>query len=117
MTGEASKAGMTAEQFKAYACTKLPPFLDCSKLIIDMRKASTFADIDAGMPNLSLDSNGAVNNSWQYDTGGAGSIMILRVMYVWNVQLGPLNLDFSNAGYGKRLLIGTMVFKSEPYKS
>jgi hypothetical protein len=41
--------------------------------------------------------------------------MIVRVMYLWNVQLGPLGLDFSNAGRGRRLLIGTMVFKSEPY--
>lgn len=115
MTGEASKGGITADQFRTYACNKMPPVVDCSRLIVDLQKANNFNDIDTSMPTLTLDGAGQIGNSWQYTMGGSGDIMILRVMYVWSVSLGPLNLDFSNAGRGRRLLIGTMVFKSEPY--
>jgi Flp pilus assembly protein TadG len=115
LTGQATRNGMSRSDFLTYTCSKLPPFLDCAKVMIDVRKASSFTGIDATTPVVTYDGAGNITNNWQFDAGGSGDIMILRVMYVWQVQLGPLNLDFSNAGAGKRLLIGTMVFKSEPY--
>ncbi len=115
LTGQATRAGMSRSDFLSYTCSKLPPFLDCAKVMIDMRKATSFDGVDTSAPTVTYDSAGTITNGWQYDPGGSGDIMILRVMYVWQVQAGPLNLDFSNAGAGKRLLIGTMVFKSEPY--
>lgn len=117
LTGQATQGNMTPAAFKARACTQLPSFLNCNKLMIDVRKAAdkSFASLDAGQPAITYDSSGNVTNSWRYDQSSPGDIMILRVMYLWNVQLGPLDLDFSNAGRGKRLLIGTMVFKSEQF--
>ena len=115
LTGQATRTGMNRADFLTYTCSKLPPFLDCAKVMIDVRKASSFAGVDASAPTITYNIAGNPSNNWQYDAGGSGDIMILRVMYAWQVQLGPLNLDFSNAGAGKRLLIGTMVFKSEPY--
>ncbi len=115
MTGQANQTGMTSSQFRTYACGQIPPILDCSKLFVDVRSAGSFDALDAGDPVITYDTAGNVNNNWKFETGNAGTIMIVRVMYLWNVQLGPLNLDFSNAGRGRRLLTGTMVFKSEPY--
>ena len=117
LTGQASQAAMTSSQFRTYACGRMPPIFDCSKLIVDVRSAASFDTIDTGAGDPTFDSTGKMNNNWQFSAGSAGQIMTVRVMYLWNVQLGPLNLDFSNAGGGKRLLTGTMVFKSEPYKS
>jgi Flp pilus assembly protein TadG len=115
MTGQATQAGMNVTQFRSYACGQIPPVLDCSKLFVDVRSAGSFDALDDADPVVTYDGNGAINNSWRFETGAPGTIMIVRVMYLWNVQLGPLGLDFSNAGRGRRLLIGTMVFKSEPY--
>ncbi|MFS0770937.1 TadE/TadG family type IV pilus assembly protein [Sphingomonas sp. 1P08PE] len=117
MTGQASNDAMTADQFRSYACGRIPPIFDCSKLIVDVRSATSFDGIDTGSPTVTYNASGDANNNWQFTTGSAGTIMIVRVMYLWNTQMGPLNLDFSNAGSGKRLLVGTMVFKSEPYKA
>ncbi len=115
MTGQANQAGMTASQFRTYACAQIPPILDCGKLMVDVRSAASFDALDGVDPVVTYDGAGGVSNNWRFETGASGTIMIVRVMYLWNVQLGPLNLDFSNAGRGRRLLIGTMVFKSEPY--
>lgn len=117
MTGQARSTSMTAAQFRNYACGQMPPILDCNKLIVDVRSADSFSDIDTRRPDIARDKSGNVSNTWQFSTGDTGRIMIVRIMYLWNVQLGPLDLDFSDAGRGKRLLTGTMVFKSEPYKS
>jgi Flp pilus assembly protein TadG len=115
MTGQAKQAAMDATQFRTYACGQIPPVLDCSKLFVDVRSAASFDAIDGDDPAITYNAAGNVNNNWRFETGAPGTIMIVRIMYLWNVQLGPLDLDFSNAGSGRRLLVGTMVFKSEPY--
>ncbi|MFS0770934.1 TadE/TadG family type IV pilus assembly protein [Sphingomonas sp. 1P08PE] len=117
MTGQANRAAMTADQFRAYACSQMPPIVDCSKLMVDVRSAPSFDAIDTGDIAPTYDASGNVNTGLQFNAGSADAIMIVRVMYLWNVQLGPLDLDFSNAGRGKRLLTGTMVFQSEQYNS
>ena len=114
-TGQAQQQGMTAAQFKTAACTKLPPFLACSKLMVDVRKASTFAAIDTTVPTITYDANGNPTNSLAYNLGGAGEIVILRLMYLWPVGTGPLGLNIANSGTANRLLIATTVSKTEPY--
>jgi len=117
MTGQAKQAAMSAAQFRTYACGQMPRIFDCNNLIVDVRTAADFSNIDTDTPGITYNPDGTVSNAWQFNSGGSQSIMIVRLMYFWNVQIGPLSLDFSNAGRGKRLLIGTMVFKSEPYRS
>ncbi len=116
MTGQAKGAAMTSEQFRNYVCGQMPSVFDCSKVMIDVRPAGPIDDLDTDDPTITYDTNGKPTNT-QFDTGSANAILIVRVMYNWNVQLGPLNLDFSNNGSGRRLLTGVMVVMSEPYKS
>lgn len=115
MTGTAQKANTTQAQFKALACKQLPPFLSCSNLMVDVQKASSFSAINMASPVLTFGKNGQVKNSWSYTPGGAGDIVILRLMYIWSTPLGPLHLNLSNLSNGRRLLLATSVFKSEPY--
>ena len=44
----------------------------------------------------------------------SGSIVVVRVMYLWPVFLGPLGLNLSNQPSNKRLLMATAAFKNEP---
>jgi Flp pilus assembly protein TadG len=115
MTGQVQKANMTAAQFKTAACNNLPSFFKCANLMIDIRTASAFSAASTAMPALTYDANGNPTNVWTYDVGGAGSIVVMRVMYVWPVLPGPLNFNLANQGTAKRMLMATSVFKSEPY--
>lgn len=116
MTGSVTQATKTKAQFLADACTTLPPYMKCANLVADVRTADSFSNLDMSMPTLTYDSNGNVVGGTTYNTGVSGGIVILRLMYRWPVSPGPLGFNLSNTGSaGQRLLVGTMVFKSEPY--
>ncbi len=95
MTGQAQEGGMTAAQFKTAVCASLPPYL--------------------GMPTLTYDSSGNVNNGFSYTPGTQGAIVVVRLMYLWPTITGPLGFNISNQTGNKRLLIATSVLKSEYY--
>lgn len=115
MTGSAQTSGMTQPNFKATACNNLPSFMKCANLMIDVQNANDFASVDTSTPTLTYDGSGNVTNSWKFTPGNAGSIVIMRMMYQLPVVSGPLGFDLSNMGSGRRLLIATSVFKTEPY--
>ena len=114
-----SSSGMTAaqlqERFRTATCAALPPFLNCSGVMVDVQSYSTFSQVSTTLPTITYNSNGAVSNSWNYNLGGAGSIVIVRLMYIWPVPAGPLGFSLSNMGGNNRLLMSTSVAKSEAY--
>ena len=113
--GSAQKANLSKTDFTAAACKNLPSFMQCQNLMIDVQTANTFAAIDTINPTLTYNGMGNVNNNWKFQPGTAGSIIVMRTMYILPVISGPLGLNLANMGKGKRLLIATSVFKSEPY--
>jgi len=115
LTGGAQNGNLTQAQFKSSACTKLPAFMKCANLIVDVQVASNFSSANTGTPTLTYDSNGNINNNWQYSPGVPGQITVARIMYIWDVSKGPLGFDLSTMSNGKRLLISTSVFRVEPY--
>lgn len=115
LTGEAQTSATGKDAFKQQVCDDLPSYLKCANVYVDVRKASTFADIDTAKPTITYNGTGAVSNSFAYDLGGAGEIVILRLMYLWPVSTGPLGFDLSNSGANKRLLVATSVAKTETY--
>lgn len=115
LTGAAQNSNMSKTQFKELVCSKLPAFMKCANVIVDVQAASNFASATTGVPTLTYDSNGNISNNWAYQPGAAGQITVARIMYVWNVRQGPLGFDLSTMSSGKRLLMSTSVFKTEPY--
>ncbi|HEX8484201.1 TadE/TadG family type IV pilus assembly protein [Sphingomonas sp.] len=115
MTGVAQTSGMTREQFKSLVCAGLPAFMKCQNVMVDVRTATTFSSANTAAPTITYDSNGNPNNSWSFAPGGAGAITIVQIMYVWDVQKGPLGFDLATMSRGKRLLRATSVFKTESY--
>lgn len=115
VTGQAQKTSMTKEDFKTLVCSKLPAFMKCTKVYIDVRSATSFAAATTGAPTVTIDSNGNVATAFGFSPGGAGTINIVRIMYVWDVRGGPLGFDLSTLSNNKRLLYATSVFKTEPY--
>jgi Flp pilus assembly protein TadG len=115
LTGSAQTSNLTATGFAAAVCQNVYALFSCGKLMMDVEAYASFAAANTSAPILTFDSNGNVNNTWQFNPGGPNDIVVVRVMYQWPVFLGPLGLNLSNLSNGNRLLVGTAVFKNEPY--
>ena len=115
VTGQAQKANTTQAQFKTLVCSKLPIFMKCANVYVDVQSATSFSNANTAPPTLTYDSNGAVTNAWVYSPQGAGAINVVRIMYAWQVGAGPLGFDISTMSSQRRLLVATSVFKTEPY--
>jgi Flp pilus assembly protein TadG len=114
LTGQIRAGSMNQTTFRQNACASLPPFLRCSRLYVDLQKASDFSSADTSRPTLTYDKNGNVANNWNYSPTNAGDIVVLRLMYLWPVSRVP-GLQLATESDGSRVLLGTMVFKTEPY--
>lgn len=114
MTGQVQSAQMTQAAFKQKVCEQIVILFNCSGLMVDMQVATSWTSANTGMPNLTFDGSGNVTNTWQYDPGDSGDIVVLRVMYVWPVVLGPLGFNLSNLSNGNRLIMSSAAFQNEP---
>ena len=56
-----------------------------------------------------------MTNTWQYNPGNQGDIVVVRVMYQWPVFLGPLGFNLANLANGNRLIMASTAFKNEAY--
>jgi Flp pilus assembly protein TadG len=115
LTGQVQTQNMTQSEFGQAVCGDATLFA-CSGLMVDVRTYNSFSGADTSMPTLNYDAHGNVSNAWQYNPGGPGDIVVMRLMYRWPVFMGPLGLNLSNLGDGYRLLMATSAFKNEPYK-
>ncbi|MBR0841606.1 pilus assembly protein [Bradyrhizobium liaoningense] len=114
MTGQVQSAQLTKDAFKQKVCDQIVILFNCSGLMVDMQVATSWTSANTGVPTLTFDGSGAVNNVWNYNPGNAGDIVVLRVMYVWPVVLGPLGFNLSNLGNGNRLIMSSAAFQNEP---
>ena len=117
LTGSAQNASMTQSGFATAVCAKVQTLFNCSNLMIDVQTATSFSAANTAMPTLTFNGQGAVTNSWSWQPGNPGDIVVMRVMYQWPVFLGPLGLSLSNESNGKLLLMATTTFKNEPFQT
>ena len=115
MTGQAQQSSMSQSGFKTWVCGQTFALFNCNNFMINVQAYSSFSAASTTTPTLTYDANGNVTNSFGYNTGNAGDIVVVQVMYQWPVVLGPLGFNLSNLGNGNRLLVSTAVFKNEPY--
>jgi Flp pilus assembly protein TadG len=113
MTGQAQSQSLTQAQFKTKVCEKIYGLFDCTNgVYVDVQTFTNFASVTMASP---LDANGNFVNSTQYNPGGPGDIVVVRLFYQWPVYLSLLGLQ--NMSGGKRLLVATAAFRNEPYGS
>jgi Flp pilus assembly protein TadG len=117
LTGSAQSSNMGQAGFANAVCSKIEALFSCGKLMIDVQTATSFGSANTGAPTLTFDSKGNVTNTWQYNPGNPGDIVIMRLMYQWPVFTGPLGLGLSNEKNGNLLLVATAAFKNEPYQA
>lgn len=126
MTGKAQKTytgnkvvgGVTQtpeQQFKNAVCGMMPVFLSCDRLFVDVSTASNFSGANIAMPTITYDNKGNVSKKLSYNPGSSGSIVVVRLFYLWPTIRGPLGFDLANQPGGNRMLMATSVLKSEYY--
>ena len=112
LTGQAQTQNLTATQFKQDVCNYAAALFTCSGIYVNVQTFTSFS----GMTQMSpLQSGNFNSSSMNYTMGGAGDIILLQVFYQWPVVLGPLGFNLTNMNGNSRLLVGTAVFRNEPY--
>jgi Flp pilus assembly protein TadG len=112
MTGQAQTASYSAAQFKNAVCAKIFGLFDCQNgVYVDVQTFSSFGNVT----NTSPVSNGTFTPPNNYNPGGPGDIVMVRLFYQWPVYVSLLGFDLSNLNGGKRLLAATAAFRNEPY--
>jgi Flp pilus assembly protein TadG len=115
-TGQAQSGGsLTAEKFKTDdLCKQIAAVLSCNaNLQVDVRSYGDFGSVNFTPP---LDKDGNLDpNLDQFQTGGAGQVVLVRTFYTWNIVVPLLQPFFSNMSGGRRLLSATAAFRNEPF--
>ena len=114
MTGQAQTQGYDQAKFKTAVCSKIYGLFNCnSGIYVDVKNYTSFASVntgEAGRRNGNLQTG-----NFGYPPGGAGDIVVVRLMYQWPVYVSLLGLNLADIAGGKRLLISTVAFRNEPY--
>ena len=112
MTGQAQTQNLTAAQFKQDVCNDAAALFSCSGIYVNVQTFSSFSSMTQMSP---LQSGNFNSDSMSYGMGTAGDIVLVQVFYQWPIVLGPLNFTLANMNGNYRLLVGTAVFRNEPY--
>jgi hypothetical protein len=51
-----------------------------------------------------------------YSPGAASDIVVVRAFYRWQIMTPMFEPVFQNVSGGQRILVSTMMFRSEPYQ-
>jgi Flp pilus assembly protein TadG len=112
LTGQAQTAAYSQSQFQTYVCSQIPALFSCSGVFVDVESYSSFNAIAI---NSQIDGSGNFINNMQYNPGGPGDIVVVRLFYEWPIFVTTLGYNISNMSGSKRLLVATAAFQNEPY--
>ena len=115
MTGHIQNGNVTQSQFLNSICPMIRPLFNCNSLIIDVQSYTSFSGADTSTPQLNYNGQGQVTNSWSYDPGTPGQVVIVRLIYQWSVVSGPLGFVLSNLPNNSAEMMGISAFRVEPY--
>lgn len=129
-TGRATD--MTETQFRQAICDQISLLISCSateaatpsKLYVDLREFSTFANMPKTIPLISTNSGAGKDidpSGFGFSPGGANSKNMLRVYYRWPIMTDLVRPYISNiqpqgaSGNSEFLIVATSAFQNENY--
>ncbi len=109
-------APCTQGEFQAYVCSQVPALLftcpgGTKGIFVDVENFPAFSSLTINNQIVA----GAFTNNMQYNTGGPGDIVVVRLFYEWPLFVTGLGYNITNLTGSQRLLVATSVFKNEPY--
>lgn len=115
LTGQGQNSGITQTQLTNTICPLIQPLFNCSSLIVNVQSYASFSSASASAPQLTFNAQGQVTNSWSFDLGTPGQVMVVQLIYQWPVVGGPLGFSLANLGNGTAEIMGVSSFRVEPY--
>jgi Flp pilus assembly protein TadG len=113
LTGQAQTAAYTQAQFKTYVCGQIPVLFNCDGISVDVQSyGNSFASVTL---NSQIDASNNFVNNMQYNPGGPGDVVVVRLFYQWPLFVTGLGYNIANLSGGMRLLTATAAFRNEPY--
>lgn len=112
MTGQAQKQGMSSATFLQNVCGNGGALLDCNNLYANVQTSGTFQGMQMDNPM----SGGTFTAPNSFTMGGPGDIVLVQVFYKLPVVMAPLGFNLASGGAGNALIVGTAVFRNEPYQ-
>jgi Flp pilus assembly protein TadG len=115
MTGQAQTQSFDATAFKNAVCAQIVALFNCqSGVYVDVQTFSSFSTVTNTSP---IDQSGNFTPPNNYNPGGPGDIVLVRLFYQWPVYVSLLGLNLSNMNGNNRLLVATAAFRNEPYSN
>jgi Flp pilus assembly protein TadG len=106
----------TQTTFQQYACSLVPALFNsgstCPGLYIDVESYSSFTNVTI---NSEIVSGAFQSGNMQYNPGGPGDTVVVRMFYQWPLFVTGFGFNISNLSGNKRLLVATSAFQNEPY--
>jgi Flp pilus assembly protein TadG len=116
MTGQVQNAGTSQSAFlNNDVCPLLGPMFTCANVYVNVQDFTNFCSATTTAPALTYGSNGAVNNTWSYNLGSPGQIMVVQIIYQWPIFGNALQAVLPNLGNGYSEMMGVAAFRVEPY--
>ena len=115
MTGQAQSGNTSLSQFESDVCPMISALFKCSSLMVNVQSYANFSSANASAPILTFNGQGQVTNSWSYDPGTPGEVMVVQLIYQWPIVSGPLGYVLSSLGNGNTEMMGVSAFRVEPY--
>jgi Flp pilus assembly protein TadG len=113
MTGQAQNAAYTQAQFKSDVCSHITVMFDCTGGIsVDVQSYPNWSSVGISNP---INASKNFTNPNNYNTGGPGDIVVVRLFYQWPILVTGFGYDITNLAGSKRLLVATAAFQNEPY--
>lgn len=112
-TGQNQSSADPASDFSASLCGYLSSIISCGGLFHDARTVSTFASVSL---DTEIDPVTGEPVTYGFSGGGAGDIVVVRVMYYWDFVTPFIGTYLGDTGSDRRLLTSTVVFQNEPYE-
>lgn len=115
MTGQAQNASTTQTQFANDVCPMVSALFTCANLMVNVSEYTNFTTASATAPTLTYNSSGGVSNTWSYQTGLPGQVMVVQLIYQWPIYAGPFGYILPNLGNGTTEMYAASAFRVEPY--
>jgi Flp pilus assembly protein TadG len=113
MTGQAQNAATTQAQFKTDVCSRITVMFDCAGgIYVDVQSYPSFSSVNVSNP---IDAGKNFTSPNNYNPGGPGDIVVVRLFYQWPILVTRFGYDLTNLVGSKRLLVATAAFQNEPY--
>lgn len=119
LTGQAQGSGMTASQFKTNICARIPALFNCNALVqVDVR---TFTSFQTSTVNRPVQSGalhwGTPDGQPLYTVPGANQIVVVRAAMAYPVYISFFGQSMANLNGGKRLIMASSTFRTEPFSN